>query len=34
MANYQEKRVKITNSQLNQLKSASKKKDKNIIKNK
>ena len=31
MANYQEKRVKITNTQLNQLKSASKNKTKTLL---
>ena len=34
MANYQETRVKITNTQLNKLKSAAKKQDRNNIKNK
>ena len=34
MANYQEVRVKLTNKQLNKLKSAAKKQDRNNIKSK
>ena len=34
MENYQKSRVKLTNTQLNKLKSAAKKQDRNNVKNK